>query len=59
MQFWFTEFFVNLILLCLLLKILENMIVYNAYNQIAELTATLNPTEVMGLKADSRTTNPF
>ena len=28
------------------------MVVYNVYDQIAELIATLNPTKVMGLKAD-------
>jgi predicted house-cleaning noncanonical NTP pyrophosphatase (MazG superfamily) len=35
------------------------MVVYNVYDQIAELIANLNPTKVMGLKADKELQNRF
>ncbi len=35
------------------------MVVYNVYDQIAELIANLNPVKVMGLKADEELQSRF
>ena len=35
------------------------MVVYNAYDQIAELIAELNPTKVMAMKANEELQNRF
>jgi predicted nucleic acid-binding protein len=37
----------------------EKMVVYNAYDQIAELIAELNPAKVMAMKANEELQNRF